>query len=222
MVRFAAALDKQNPATTLLSPRRTAHPFSAPPHFTSSPVLALGKPVQWCPRTIARLATPVLTAAATEPPTSPSPTRQSNVPQHLAPDRLGRVSCCVLSHGERFDTTTADRPLTPTVQICRDNCSSMSLIPRSATANTPSGGFGFSHQAGRRRMRRRTPGHRWAEYRREARVGRHLRPRTRRRWTFPVTLPHRRFRRIAGRTVPMVLAVRCKPIKTGRTQTATA
>ena len=38
--------DHQDPATPLLLPRRTAHPFGAPPHFTSSPALALGKPVQ--------------------------------------------------------------------------------------------------------------------------------------------------------------------------------
>ena len=54
--------DHQNPATTLLLPRRTAHPFGAPPHFTSSPALALGNPVQWRPGTIARPATPSLTA----------------------------------------------------------------------------------------------------------------------------------------------------------------
>ena len=34
----------------------------------------------------------------------------------LAPDRPASVFCCVLSRGERLDTTTADRPLTPTVQ----------------------------------------------------------------------------------------------------------
>ena len=52
----------QNPATTLLLPRRTAHPFGAPPHFASSPALALGKPVQSRPGTIASLAISCLTA----------------------------------------------------------------------------------------------------------------------------------------------------------------
>ena len=48
-----------------------------------------------------------------------------------------------LSRGERLDTTTADRPLTPTVQNLPDNRSSMSLISRSATPATPFGGFGL-------------------------------------------------------------------------------
>ena len=38
--------DHQDPPAAVLLPRRTAHPFGAPPHFTSSPALALGKPVQ--------------------------------------------------------------------------------------------------------------------------------------------------------------------------------
>ena len=53
----------QNPPTTLLLYGRTAHPFGAPPHFASSPALALGSPVQWRPGAIARPATPNLTAA---------------------------------------------------------------------------------------------------------------------------------------------------------------
>ena len=52
----------QDPPTTLLLPRRTAHPLGAPPHFTSSTALALGSPVQSRPRSIARPATPSLTA----------------------------------------------------------------------------------------------------------------------------------------------------------------
>ena len=48
----------QNPQATLLLPRRTAHQFGAPPHFASSPALALAKPVQWRPGAIARPATP--------------------------------------------------------------------------------------------------------------------------------------------------------------------
>ena len=67
--------DHQDPATALLLPRRTAHPLGAPPHFASSPAplgapphfasspaLALGNSVQSRPGTIARLATPNLTA----------------------------------------------------------------------------------------------------------------------------------------------------------------
>ena len=52
----------QDPPTTLLLYGRTAHQFGPPPHFTSSPALALGKPVQWRPGTIARPAIPNLTA----------------------------------------------------------------------------------------------------------------------------------------------------------------
>ena len=54
--------DHQDPPAAVLLPRRTAHPFGAPPHFASSPALALGKPVQSRPGTIPRPATPSLTA----------------------------------------------------------------------------------------------------------------------------------------------------------------
>ena len=53
----------QNPQATLLLPRRTAHPLGPPPHFASSPRLALGKPIQWRPRSIARPSISCLTAA---------------------------------------------------------------------------------------------------------------------------------------------------------------
>ena len=43
-----------------------------------------------------------------------------------------------------MEPTTADRPLTPTVKIYRDNRSSMSIVPRFATATTQFGGFGLS------------------------------------------------------------------------------
>ena len=52
----------QDPPTTLLLYGRTAHPLSAPTHPASSPALALGKPVQWRPGSIARPPTPFLTA----------------------------------------------------------------------------------------------------------------------------------------------------------------
>ena len=48
----------QDPPTTLLLPRRTAHPLGAPPHFASSPALALGKPVQSRHGSIASNSTP--------------------------------------------------------------------------------------------------------------------------------------------------------------------
>ena len=52
----------QDSATTLLLYGRTAHPFGLPPHFTSSPALALGSPVQWRPGSIASPAISGLTA----------------------------------------------------------------------------------------------------------------------------------------------------------------
>ena len=55
--------DHQDPPAAVLLPRRTAHPFGPPPRFTSATALALGSPVQWRPGTIARPATPNLTAA---------------------------------------------------------------------------------------------------------------------------------------------------------------
>ena len=61
--------DHQDPPTEVLLYRRTAHPLGPPPHFASSPALALGKPVQWRPRSIASPAISCLTAA-TSPLTS--------------------------------------------------------------------------------------------------------------------------------------------------------
>ena len=46
-----------------------------------------------------------------------------------------------------MEPTTADRPLTPTVKIYRDNRSSMSIVPRFATATTQFGGFGLREQS---------------------------------------------------------------------------
>ena len=54
--------DHQDPPATLLLPRRTAHPLSAPTHPAPATTLALGKPVQSRPRSITRPATPNLTA----------------------------------------------------------------------------------------------------------------------------------------------------------------
>ena len=63
--------------TTLVLSRRVAHPFGSSPHFTSSPALALGKPVQWHPSTIASPSISCLTA-----PLAPDPsTRLLNCPE---------------------------------------------------------------------------------------------------------------------------------------------
>ena len=54
--------DHQDPAETLLLPGGTAHPQGTPPHLTSSPGLALAKPVQLRPGATARPATTLLIA----------------------------------------------------------------------------------------------------------------------------------------------------------------
>ena len=51
----------QDPPAALLLPGRTPHPQGPPPHPASPPGLALAKPVQQRPRSIARPATPFLT-----------------------------------------------------------------------------------------------------------------------------------------------------------------
>ena len=59
---------KTLPAAVLLY-RRTAHPLGAPTHFASATALALEKPVQWRPGTIASNSTPSLTATLVSTPT---------------------------------------------------------------------------------------------------------------------------------------------------------
>ena len=75
----------QDPQAALLLPGRTAHPLGAPPHFASSPALALGNPVQQRSGETARPPTPFLTA----------PDRPPDYPQAwLSRARLGPV--CLL------------------------------------------------------------------------------------------------------------------------------
>ena len=82
----------QDPPTTLLLPRRTADPLGPPPHFASSPALALGSPVQWRPGTIASPSISGMTTA-----TSPrTPIRPTERPRQLAPSQSASISCCVL------------------------------------------------------------------------------------------------------------------------------
>ena len=84
--------DYQDPPTTLLLPRRAAHPLGAPPHFASSPALALGKPVQSRPGTIASPSISGLTAA-----TSPlTPIRPTEHPRQLAPIQSAKGTPCPL------------------------------------------------------------------------------------------------------------------------------
>ena len=94
-----------------------AHPQGTPPHPASAPTVALGSPVQQRPGPAACPATPVLTSSPTIGVlTSPLPTSQPKIPQHLAPDRPASFSCCVLSLSEWLNTTTADHLPTPKIQ----------------------------------------------------------------------------------------------------------
>ena len=61
----------QDPAATLL-PGRTAHPLGPPPHFASSPALALGSPVHSRPGKAPILTTPCLTPLSATGPTPPN------------------------------------------------------------------------------------------------------------------------------------------------------
>ena len=103
--------DHQDPAATLLLPGRTAHPLGPPPHFASSPALALGKPVQSRPGETARPPAPSLTA-----PTSP-PTRHSahgtSPPTRTNPVREGHF----LPTACRITPDMAARPATRTVSV---------------------------------------------------------------------------------------------------------
>ena len=78
---------------------------------------------------------------------SPSPsagTPACGISSRPYPRRTGRRSPRILTLA--MEPTTADRPLTPTVKIYRDNRSSMSLVPRFAAATTPFGGFGLKFE----------------------------------------------------------------------------
>ena len=69
------------------------------------------------PGPVASPATPFLTSSPTIGVlTSPLPTSQPKIPQHLAPDRPASFSCCVLSLSEWLDTTTAGHLPTPKIQ----------------------------------------------------------------------------------------------------------
>ena len=84
--------DHQDPPTTLLLYGRTVHPLGAPPHFTSSPALALGNPVQWRPRTIASPSISGLTARLAPDPSTRLPNRLEDSRQ-VGP-RASPVACC--------------------------------------------------------------------------------------------------------------------------------
>ena len=106
----------QDPPTTLLLPRRTAHPLGATPHFASSPALALGSRVQSRPGTIASPSISCLTAplAPTHPldfPTA-SKTRARSVPERLWPHAALTISPSTTTTGRRHTLGVATAPCT--------------------------------------------------------------------------------------------------------------
>ena len=108
--------DHQDPPTTLLLYGRTVHPLGAPPHFTSSPALALGNPVQWRPRTIASPSISSLTArlAPAHPldfPTA-SKTRAKSVPERLRSHAALTISPTTTTTGRRHTLGVATAPCT--------------------------------------------------------------------------------------------------------------
>ena len=116
--------DHQDPQATLLLPRRTAHPFGAPPHFASAKALALGKPVQWRPGAIASPSISGLTAATsplTRHPanwTSP-PTRADSVREgHFLPTAC-RIRSAIATAGRhhRANVAALTPPSSPAIGI---------------------------------------------------------------------------------------------------------
>ena len=75
-----------------LLPRRTAHLLGALPHFASAKALALGKPVQWRPGTIARPSISCLTARLAPDPSTRLPNRLED-PRPVGP-RASLPACC--------------------------------------------------------------------------------------------------------------------------------
>ena len=97
--------DHQDPATTLLLPRRTARPLGAPPHFASSPALALAEPVQWRPRSIA---SPALSRPDGGNQPADPPSGQLNVPTNSRqPSPRGTLPAYRLSNSARHGRTAA-------------------------------------------------------------------------------------------------------------------
>ena len=107
----------QDPATTLLLPPRTAHPQGPAPDFAPAPTLALGNPVQSRPRSIARPASPSLTAATSSPTRHPAhgtspPTRTNSAREgHFLPT-VCRITPAMATarHQNRGGVATSHRP----------------------------------------------------------------------------------------------------------------
>ena len=101
----------QDPPTTLLLSGRTAHPQGAPPHFASSPALALGNPVQSRPGSVASPAISCLRRLTHPPdyPTAPQ-TRATPVRECLLLRPLPAISPCQRPQTAQGLHATAERP----------------------------------------------------------------------------------------------------------------
>ena len=131
-------------AATLLLYGRTAYPLGAPPHFASSPGLALGGAVQPRPGPIARPAAPVLTALSANRPNATK----------LASARAASVSCCVQCHYHAIPSVprplskpgvATENPLPCHIGPHGAQAFSLvgSLIPTCLAFTPPIGGFGL-------------------------------------------------------------------------------
>ena len=76
--------DHQDPSTTVLLPRRTTHPLGAPLYFATPQALALGKPVQSRPHSIASPSISCLTAPSVPDPSTRLPNRLED-PSQVGP-----------------------------------------------------------------------------------------------------------------------------------------
>ena len=126
----------QDPPATLLLPRRTAHPQGAPPHFASSPALALGKPVQSRPGTTASPATASLTAPSAPDPSPPAwQIRARSVSQRLPTRAALTISPNSAAAGRQHPLGAATAPRTqPNALGSRPHC--LFLLPASLVSPT--------------------------------------------------------------------------------------
>ena len=136
----------QDPPATVLLYRRTAHPLSAPTHPAPATTLALGKPVQSRPGTVARAAAPFLTVAPVTGPPPPqssashskvSPTRAARLGQRGLPAAFGRSIRGSLSRQQAHYRRHPS-------EIRRDEPLSIPVVSPSRAHTTPFGGSGLS------------------------------------------------------------------------------
>ena len=157
--------DHQDPPTTLLLYRRTAHPIGPPPHPASATALALGNPVQSRPRSIAIPSISCLTAplVPTHPPRLPNrfeDSRQVGPRASLAVAAL-TISPSTRHRGPSTSPLRGYRTLLPAISIGIKPSPSLSLASHPFSDQhgyIPSvdSSLGGEVSATRRRMRRST------------------------------------------------------------------